>query len=410
MDKVLSIKKNTIYNSIGAAVYLGCQWLITVVIVKIVSYEEAGNLSLAISITNMFFTVATFGIRNFQVSDYKEKYSVSIYVTTRIITSILALSLCTIFVVSNRSYTSYQILCIIIYMLFRLMEAFVDVLQGIQQKQERMDYICYSFISRGVLSFFVFCIFLYFTKKLIFAIIGMTCVSALIVFIYDYNICKKIKNFSIIFSYKQSLRLMQECLPLMMNSFLISSLVSIPRNTLEAVYGNYYLGIYASIATPAVIVQTAASWIYNPLITFFTKYYVEKEKEKYMKQYHKVWKMIFLVFVTVIIISKIFGKWGLTILFNEEIVQYSNLLIPVLLTTLSLACIYFLSALLTIARCLKTIVLVNLTSVLLVAFFSRIFIESFGMNGVNYVILLATGVNIMLLLITLKSVLKRNFN
>ena len=129
-----------LFNSVGSMFYLVCQWLTTVLVVQLSSYADAGNLSLAASITNVFYTISTFGIRIFQVSDIENKYSTSFYVTTRLVTCLASLVLCTGFVLLNASYSVEQMLCIIIYMAFRLSESFVDVLQGIQQKEQRMDY------------------------------------------------------------------------------------------------------------------------------------------------------------------------------------------------------------------------------------------------------------------------------
>ena len=44
----LSLKANVLWNSIGSMFYLGCQWLITVLVVRLSSgFDAAGLLSLA---------------------------------------------------------------------------------------------------------------------------------------------------------------------------------------------------------------------------------------------------------------------------------------------------------------------------------------------------------------------------
>ena len=67
----LSVRQNTLWYTAGYLTYLVVQWLITVLAVRLGSYEDGGVLSLAISLSNFFFTVCTFGLRNFQVSDMK---------------------------------------------------------------------------------------------------------------------------------------------------------------------------------------------------------------------------------------------------------------------------------------------------------------------------------------------------
>lgn len=409
MEKKLSVGQNTLFNSLGSIVYLGCQWLITVLVVHLASYEDAGNYSLAMSISNIFYTIAAFGVRDFQVSDYQNKHSVSTYVTTRLFTCSCSTVLCCIVVLANGHYTPHQTACIIVYMLFRVAEALVDVFQAIEQKAERMDYTCVSFLLRGIFILGIFCAALALTKNLLIAIAGMALFSFGVVLCFDLNICRKLTNLKITFSLRQTWRLMRACVPLMCNSLLTSAIVAIPRSMLEALWGSYALGIYSSIATPAVIVQSAAMWIYTPTLTSFTQYYADRDKNRFYQLYKKIWLIIAGATILVLIAAKLLGRWGLDLLFTEEIVEYTYLLIPVLVTTILIACSYFLGSMLTITRHLKIIVLSNAISMAMVFAFSRLLVAAFGMAGVNYVIYLAMGVNVIILFIALTVILHRHF-
>ena len=53
--KKLSIKANMLWNSIGSMTYLGCQWLVTIFVVRLSSgYDAAGLLSLAMAVVGIF--------------------------------------------------------------------------------------------------------------------------------------------------------------------------------------------------------------------------------------------------------------------------------------------------------------------------------------------------------------------
>ncbi|MDO4484840.1 MAG: hypothetical protein Q4C54_10595 [Clostridia bacterium] len=126
-DKRLSFKKNMLFNSVGSLFYLACQWLISVFSMRLGSFYEIGILTLAASLTNFFFTLSTFGIRFFQVSD-TGKYTPGQYITTRLMTCCLGLVLCAGFVLANVQYSAFEKICIVLYMAFRLTEALVDTL------------------------------------------------------------------------------------------------------------------------------------------------------------------------------------------------------------------------------------------------------------------------------------------
>ena len=400
-SKKLSVQQNTLLNSFGSLFYLGCQWLLTVLVVRLGSVEDGGNLSLAMSLTNMFFTIATFGIRDFQVSDYQNKYSPSQYVTTRLLTCTVSSLICCGIVLLNRHYTGHQIACILFYMLFRISEALVDVFQAMEQKAERMDYNCVSFLLRGIFLLGGFSLILHFSGSLVMAIVGIAVTSFCVVLGFDWPTCRKLSDFKLEFSFSATRHLLLECAPLMCNSFLTSAIVSIPRSTLETLWGSYWMGIYGSVATPATIVQSAAMWLYTPAILVFTRHYVERDKKNFYALYRKIWLILGGVFIAVFVGAALLGRWGLGLLFNDEVVAHADLLIPVLGTTLLIAVSYFLGAILTITRQLKVILAANAVAAALAVVLSRPIIQSCQMNGVNYVIYIAMGANVLLLLIAL---------
>ena len=216
----------------GSLDYLGCQWLLTVLVVRLGSYESAGILSLCMSITNLFYTLASFGIRDFQVSDYNGTYTASAqYVSTRLLTCTASAGLCCAVVGLNRGYTGYEAACIIVYMLYRVAEALVDTFQAMEQKAERMDYNFISFVLRGTLLLVGFSAVLYLTKNLLLAIASIAVTSFAVVLLFDVPIGKKLTGFRMSFSLSATRQLLWECVPLMCNSFLTTAVVSVPRHS-----------------------------------------------------------------------------------------------------------------------------------------------------------------------------------
>ena len=137
MKESNKIKKSILYNSIGSFTYLFCQWIITFIVVWIAGYETAGILSLAMTVSTTYTVIASFNMRNYQASDIKNKFSEKTYITSRIITCLIALVL-TIIYSLLKQFEIYQLLCIIFYMIFKLSEALVDVIHGSLQKKWRL--------------------------------------------------------------------------------------------------------------------------------------------------------------------------------------------------------------------------------------------------------------------------------
>lgn len=195
----------------------------------------------------------------------------------------------------------------------------------------------------------------------------------------------------------------------MCNSFLTSAVVSVPRSILEGVWGSYIMGIYSSIATPATIVQSGAMWLYMPVITVFTRHYVQRDRRAYLSLYRRMWALLAGAFVVVFLVAGLLGRWGLGLLFDQTVVEYAYLLIPVLGTTALIACAYFLGALITITRKLRVILVSNVVSAALAAALSYPLIRIFCMEGVNYVIYIAMGTNVLILFVALTWILRGHF-
>lgn len=210
------------FNSMGSLFYLLCQWLLTVVVVPLCSFEAAGILTLSISLTNVFFTLATFGIRIFQVSDSQGKYGPGLYISTRVFTCLCSFALCAAFLLCNRQYTAEQVLCILFYMLYRIGEALVDVLAGEEQKAYRFDYVGLSFLFRGLTTLLSFSLMLYCTRNLTLTLLVMAVMTLGVVLAYDGRKVKALTGFRLHLSFRESLPLLREAWPLMLNSALLT--------------------------------------------------------------------------------------------------------------------------------------------------------------------------------------------
>ncbi len=396
MSKKLSIAQNAFYNTAGSFFYLVCQWLITVLVIRLGSVEFGGVLSLAMSVTNIFFSLSTFGIHSYQVTDYQRKYSTGEYLTTRLFTCVSAFTLCVLYNLLCPQ-SGYETACIIVYMLFRLGEALSDEHHAIQQVAERMDYAFWSCILRGILLVGSFTSAMLLTHDLLTAFCAMAVLTGLVVFLYEYPVCKKLETFVLRFSLKKSLSLLLENWPLLANSLLMVLLVSLPRNKLNALWGNYWMGIYGSVAAPAAIIQSIIPRLYNPALIAFSRDWAEKNRKSFQSLHIRMLLVLCGVAAVTFAAAALLGRWGLNLLFGQEIAAHNDLLLPTLATTTLIAAEYYLSALLTVARKLKSIAAANAAALVVVLLFSDMLIRPYGPNGVNLIVCIAMGVNCLIL-------------
>ena len=331
-ENKISLKKSIFYNSMGTFCYLFFQWLITFIIVWISGYDDAGKFSITMSIASTFYAISGFGMRNFQASDVRDEYSEKSYLSSRIITCLLAL-VGTLIYSLTLGYDWYLILCINTYMIFKTSEAIVDVLHGSMQKKWLYKEIGISFLIRGFLSIIVFSITLLVSKSLLLAIILMAISVYFEIYFYD------IKNYKINFkkigrtTKQEIVKLLIVCIPFATVTFLTNYLVTFPRIQVKAMLGNEILGIYTTFANPALIIQVAASFVFTPLITLFANLYKEENTKEFYKTLFKTILVTLFVGVVGYVVAKLLGKYVMGILFGKEIVPYSYLLCEVIIVS-----------------------------------------------------------------------------
>lgn len=93
--------------------------------VRLADFETAGIYALAISFTNLFYFVALFGIRNYQISDITNRFSSEQYFAARIITAIAAIVMFGAAIFTTKQ-SKYAVSCYVVYMAFKIEEAFTD--------------------------------------------------------------------------------------------------------------------------------------------------------------------------------------------------------------------------------------------------------------------------------------------
>jgi O-antigen/teichoic acid export membrane protein len=360
--------------------------------------HNAGYLGLAMTVTNIFMTISLYNIRYFQVSDITNEYSDSEYVASRVLTSTLSFLLCIGFVFII-DYSGLQRAIIICYMLFRVNEALIDILHGINQRNHRMDYIGISLFTRGVFMLAVFVVLMWLFDLMI-AVIGITVVTIIIGLIYDLPRTKKLAHFKL-FTWKKVLLLLKRCFPLMIVLLCITMIVSYARYSLDRIHGPEAMGIYVSVANPTLIVQVVAFPLFAPLVNLFAACLKEGDKKKFLKTFAYSSASIFGVIIVCTIASLFTGEWGLGILYGYELVEYAYLLPGAFVVSGLVSYIWFMNLVFTAIRDIKGLFIGNLIGVIICLAATDFFLNRFGIEGINHVLIISQGIAVLILLLRL---------
>lgn len=387
----LSTKSNTIWNAAGCFFYLGCQWLTTILVVLLSSnYENSGVLAFAMSTGNMFAAVGLYKIRTFQVSDVNSEYSPNDYAGFRILTIAVSAIATIIFLVLGTGLNAFTIASIV-YLLFKADETFNDVFFGIEQKAFRMDYIGKSQFLRGIATIVGFSVPLAICDSLLASILGMAALCISITFFYDRRNATLFGFTKPSISKKNVIRLVRACFLPTVANLLATSIVSMARQQYGITNGEEMLGIYASIATPAVLVQAAATYLYSPLIGRLAQTLSNIGLHQFRKSLIKtIMGMIAVITVICLLVSNV-GIWGLPILFGKEIEAYVWIFPFVLISTGCIALLYFTNDMLIIIR--KGVPQLAINSIALISSLTLLgpLTNMCSMNGINLAIIIGSS-------------------
>ncbi len=392
------MKKNILWNTAGNLFYGICTWVITILVVHLADYSEAGYLALAIAMTNTYEQIAWFNMRNYQVTDAKERFSDSQYVSSRVITCVIAFAMLVIAAFTGSTF--YQALCIIAYMPIRIAESISDVCHGINQKKERYDYIGKSFLLRGVGMVGVFSVGLIVLKKLAIVLILTAAYQLLISLFYDCRKTFQLTEIKLKIFDKDLLNLYRDCLPLVIFAFFLSAQNNHVKSTIQALCGNDILGIYSSIASPTIAVQMIAAAMFAPFLPGLSVNLAQKEYDKFNKKLLKIYGAFVGMAVVVLAGAMLLGRWGLALLYPDDILDYYEFFIPVVWVTILYAVVLVMQGILVAIRKIWIMTIGMVADFLLLVVLIKPMIGLYGANGGSFAQILSFAAYIPFAMIT----------
>lgn len=391
----LSLVENTLWNSIGCSVYLGCQWLVTILVVTLsTGFGHSGALAIAMAVGNIYSPLAQYRVRPFQVSDIGGEYTAGNYVAFRFVTIAGSLVACGVYAVVSSGLNSV-LLTIGIYLLFKSDEAFSDVLYGVDQYHARMDYIGISQMIRGVVSLASFALLLVVTQSLNLAVAGMFVSCLCVTLFFDIpkagsfgSLWPKIKAW-------QVRRLLKVCLPGALSVVLVSAVVSIPRQFFGIDYGEDSLGIYAAMAAPMVLVQISASYLYSPLLGSFAEKISKHNIRGLALQLSRVCAALVALIAAMAVLMSFIGEPILVLLYGDVMHEYAYLIVPLVISTALVALMWFSIDTLVVLRKMKLALIGNAVSFVACIASIHYMLGEYYMNGINYTIIISLGLGVL---------------
>ncbi len=392
------ISKNILWNTAGNAAYSFLEWLITVIVTARSGFSGAGTLSIAMSVSLAFRSISYFGIRNYYVTDKSGNFTDNDYTGLRIITCSAAFILCAAFSFIS-GYSQETFFAIIMFMLYRTVEAFSDLIQGIMQKEERLDIAGICLCIRSVVTFACFTAAYLLSDSLITGLAAMSLSSVLTVIAAEQLMLAKHCNKKLRASREKFSSLIKCVYPMLIYIAGTSVLFNAPKYFLSLMTDSLSVGVYSSVFSMALVLHALFGYIYVPYITRLAS---AESKSEFTKSLIRVVSALSAAAIIFLIISHFLGAEIMTLIFGEcEL--YDQIILPAVVSVCAYSSLSFISACGVIKRKLSVICIGYIFASVLLVLLSFILIPLYGINGASYSLFISAVTACIIILCSLRS-------
>lgn len=269
-------KKNVIWNMLGATFNSFNSLFFTIMVTRWNGLNDAGIFTYAFATACVLYNIGIYEGRAFQVTDITGKNTDTDYLYHRMMTCMIMLLVSAIFVFI-KGYDLYKMVIFLLLCVFRLIEAFAEVLYGVVQKNGRLYQVGISLFAKAVLGIICFAMIDWLTKNLILAISSVILVNVLGIILYDRKNIKQVKITKSKFDWKANNQIFKAGFFTFILTFLSVYLVNASRYAIDDLSTNDLQTIFGIIIMPATFMGLMGQYIIQPALTKLSSYIKEKQ-------------------------------------------------------------------------------------------------------------------------------------
>ena len=378
-----NLKKSFFWNTLGSGLSSINSLFFMIIVTRINGIKEAGIFTLCYATACMFYIIATYSGRTYQVTESNAEIKDLDYIINRIIAAVIMLVVSLLFGVINK-YAGTKMTVLMLLCLLKAFEAICDVFHGIIQKNERLDIVGKSLFIRSILNALIFLMVDLLTKNLILACISLIIVDIAVLIAIDIKYALKYKDKSKKKSKEAVIKIFILGFFTFGFSFIANYLVNAPRYAIDSIMSEEFQTIFGIIVMPATIIMLINQFIIQPIITTLKNNYIDRNKKAFLSIIYKVIGLTILTGFMAIIVAYFLGIPVLNLLYGIKLNNYLYSLLYILFGATLYTCASVLSNGLIVLRKTKIQLLIYLISSLFAFWISYKLVNIYGFSGAVY--------------------------
>ena len=400
-------KKEFIWNTIGSFISSLLSAIILAFCTRLNGIEIAGIFSISYATACVLNSIGDFGIRIFQVTDTKRKYSFSDYLVARIVAVVLMIIIAIGFVFISGYETEKLIICLIL-IAFRAVENLSETYQAEFQMNGKLDLGGKSIVYRNLAGLIIFFVLDLITKNMIISLIGLVLANIIIFIFYDLRLIGNFAKTDINVKKKDIINILKECFPLALSTLISMYVINAVKYAIDA-NGDYSMQTYFNIIyMPTFVINMVSIFIIKPFLKPFGDYWNNKEYKRFIKIVFIIVGVLALATLCVEIGCYILGIPFLNLLYGVDLSEYKvHLLLLIFSGFLYATANVFFNALGTMRTQRLTTIAYGLTAIFSL-FVPHRLVDMYGMNGAVFSSLAIMGLLFIFMLIFFMYILRKS--
>ena len=303
-------KRNMSWNMIGSFLYALASMVLTIAVIQIVGEDEGGIFSFAYSTFGQhMFMVAYFGIRPFQITDTRRRFTFGEYLRLRLMTCGAALVAGLFYVtVINRDYAFVKAATVFLMVAYKVIDGFADAYEAEFQRDGRLYLTGKSNAFRTVLSVGVFWGCLNATHNLVGSCLAAVLAQLAGVCLFDFSVIGHLSQVDWEVRSGRVGLLFKENVVLFLSVILDFYVFSAAKYAIEGNMADKYQAVFGAIFMPTSVINLVAGFVIRP---YLTKLAVDWETG-HLKAFRKIIMNLALIIAALTVLA-VGGAWLLGI-------------------------------------------------------------------------------------------------
>ena len=398
-------KKNVIWNMMGITANAFISLFLLIIVRRINGITLSGVFSYAFSLACLFYVVAVYYNRVYQVADVENSFSINEYLTSRFLTSFITSILIILFCVIN-GFTFFKSIIIILLTLFKIVEAISDCYYGFIQKKDDLAYIGKSLFFKSLIGVLTFLIVDIFTKNLILSILMLIIVN-FIIMIIDIKKFYTLYKTKFYITIKNVPKLLKETLPVFLFTFLNIFLCNCQKYVIEYFLEDSFQTIFAVIVMPATFLSLCGPYILMPFLNDISKLYSKKDIKNMNNYVNKINGIYMIIGIAVFIIAFFLGVPVLNFIYDLHLENYKLPFMIIMAGSIAYGLVSMISNILTVIKRNKEQLYIYIISSVIALVSSILLIKNFALSGAAFAYSITMILHCLMCYLMLKYYLKK---